>query len=325
MAVRAWIGSATVVAVVSAASIVVAGSPAHAGPGPMPTVEVRVIGGLKQLTYIDKAGGASRVRIRSTWVDVIVDEAYPISIISGCTHPTPSDATLVLCPGPFHAVIVATGDGDDFIDDLPSAPAILWSGLTQVTAGPGNDRVIGSGFVDVLTGGEGDDVLDGWSGNDVLVGGTGADEMHGGAGVDRVEYFDHDVGVTISNDGVVFNDGQPGEQDTIYGDVENLVGGPRDDILIGNDGANKLQGGAGNDALYGNGGDDVLVGGADGETITAVAVAPYEADLLDGGYGNDTVSYDVWGGTLGVTVDLDDETGDDGAPGEGTRSGGWSI
>ena len=44
--------------------------------------------------------------------------------------------------------------------------------------------------------------------------------------------------------------------------IENAIGGPHDDTLIGNLVANRLTGGAGNDILTGAGGDDTIDGGA---------------------------------------------------------------
>lgn len=62
--------------------------------------------------------------------------------------------------------------------------------------------------------------------------------------------------------------------------IENAVGGSGNDVISGNDGANRLEGGAGNDTLSGLGGDDTLQGGVGNDTI-------------DGGTGTDTVVYDA--------------------------------
>src|SRR5262249_9738178 len=43
--------------------------------------------------------------------------------------------------------------------------------------------------------------------------------------------------------------------------VENVIGGPGNDIIVGNDQANVLQGGPGRDILIGRGGADTLIGG----------------------------------------------------------------
>ena len=77
--------------------------------------------------------------------------------------------------------------------------------------------------------------------------------MSGGPGVDTASYGDHSSAVAASLSGRA-TDGSAGEQDTIDGTVENLIGGNGDDVLIGNAGANPLVGGMGNDRLDGLGG-----------------------------------------------------------------------
>ena len=71
--------------------------------------------------------------------------------------------------------------------------------------------------------------------------------------------------------------------------IENAIGGAGDDMLIGNDVANRLEGGAGRDQLTGGAGDDVLLGGAG-------------ADMLDGGAGVDTADYAA--SDAAVTINL---------------------
>ena len=86
------------------------------------------------------------------------------------------------------------------------------------------------------------------------------------------------------------------EGDTISG-FENLRGSAHPDRLAGTGRANHLQGGAGNDQMWGGSGDDVLDGGAG-------------ADRFYGGPGTDRITYR--GSDAGVTVDLEDGTGEGG-------------
>jgi serralysin len=58
--------------------------------------------------------------------------------------------------------------------------------------------------------------------------------------------------------------------------IANLITGPGDDTLIGNDRDNHLSGGAGKDTIYTNGGDDIVSGGPD-------------ADMIHFGSGHDTL------------------------------------
>ncbi len=87
---------------------------------------------------------------------------------------------------------------------------------------------------------------------------------------------------------------------------EELDGGPGDDTIRGGRNADVLAGGGGRDELYGQEDSDQLTDG-DGD-------ADAGSDVLDGGDGEDLVSYAQRSGS--VVVDLGDP-GRDGAPGEG--------
>jgi Ca2+-binding RTX toxin-like protein len=78
--------------------------------------------------------------------------------------------------------------------------------------------------------------------------------------------------VAADPDGVTGDDGSPGEADTIFTDVENLIGGSGADVLRGGSGGNVLIGESGADVLFGLGGDDLLYGGPG-------------SDFIDGGSG----------------------------------------
>ncbi|MGE0855920.1 MAG: pre-peptidase C-terminal domain-containing protein, partial [Hyphomicrobiaceae bacterium] len=141
------------------------------------------------------------------------------------------------------------------------------------------ENVIGSGFVDVLTGSSGANSLSGLAGNDTLDGGAGADALDGGADIDTVTYASSNAGVTV-NLGAGTGLGGHAAGDTLA-NIENAIGSGFADNLIGSTGVNNLNGG---------GGDDTIEGGAGGDT-------------LDGGAGTgDTVSYA--GSDAGVTVNL---------------------
>ena len=167
------------------------------------------------------------------------------------------------------------------------------------------ENVIGSAYADFiwgdnssneLYGGAGNDLLNGLGGrdrifgedgDDDLMGSSGADQLYGGEGVDTVAYLASDAAVTVNLENGTSQGGYA-EGDEIV-DVENVFGSDYDDILSGDNGANRLEGRKGNDELRGNGGNDVLEGGAG-------------ADRLDGGAGMDMASYSLSG--TGVTVNL---------------------
>ncbi|WP_442583731.1 calcium-binding protein [Mesorhizobium sp. ASY16-5R] len=175
----------------------------------------------------------------------------------------------------------------------------------------GIENVVGSGFVDSLTGDEGDNRLYGGGGNDRLVGDLGNDYLSGDAGLDTVSYAEASSAVKVSLVNPSLNTGEA-KGDT-YNSIESvegsafsdtLEGDVGDNILSGLDHMDVLNGGAGNDTLIGgeamdrlNGGDgnDILIGGGDG-------------DHLDGGNGSDTASFSD--AANGVRVSLADPDGD---------------
>lgn len=55
--------------------------------------------------------------------------------------------------------------------------------------------------------------------------------------------------------------------------IENAIGGPADDILIGNQVANRLEGGKNNDMLDGGEGDDTLIGGQGSDLVRGTHAA----------------------------------------------------
>lgn len=193
------------------------------------------------------------------------------------------------------ADVVAYSDRSSTVTiDFPASG--FEDGDTYATAeifegGTGNDIFRGASGVN--------DTFRGMAGNDEFRGGVGPDTITGGDGSDTIRFDDPDrdatISITLSNGGSVTGDG-----DLQADEIENAVGGPRDDLIQGNAGANVLDGG---------GGSDTLVGGLG-------------TDVLRGGDGDDLASYrDRTAAGTGVTVRLDG-TPNDGAPGENDDLGG---
>ena len=151
--------------------------------------------------------------------------------------------------------------------------------------------------VEDLVGGGGNDTLVGNGSANVLDGGPANDEMRGLGGSDTVDYSARTDWVVVDLSDAAAIDGGEDEFDTVDADVENVLGGAGDDLLIGAAQANALDGGGGDDELDGGGGADVLSGGA----------------------GFDVASYTQH--IAGVVADLDGQSGDDGEPGEGDTLG----
>ena len=159
-------------------------------------------------------------------------------------------------------------------------------GNDTFNGGPGRDRLLGDLDDDKLVGGSGDDTIIGGLGADILSGGKGkADLLRGDRGVDtlnggpgardvasyssasgrqgagrlilefmgNVGWFSFGnsgrAGVSVNlRLGIAAADG--GGRDTLD-DIEDLIGSPHADGLIGDNGANIIDGGAGDDAIYG--------------------------------------------------------------------------
>ena len=204
------------------------------------------------------------------------------------------------------------GDGSDWIF-YGSSDAGVTVNLEEGTGEGGDaegdviidvENIIGSNYEDVLIGNESANILQGLDGNDELRGGGGQDTLDGSAGSDRLDggdgtdwifYWSSDAGVTVNlEEGT--GEGGDAEGDLII-DVENVQGSYYRDVLIGNESANTLQGLDGNDELRGGGGQDTLDGSAG-------------SDRLDGGDGTDWISY--WSSDAGVTVNLEEGTGEGG-------------
>ena len=224
------------------------------------------------------------------------------------------------------------GDGTDTLDYSGRTGALVVDGdnsgddgesnerdnakpdIEIVLGGSGADKMTGSGAANRIYGGPGNDTLDGQAGNDFIDAGAGDDAVKGGAGGDAIsggdgrdtaDYSDRRNPIHVSpHDGA--NDGEPGEADDVYGDVESAKGGSAGDRLFGSEAANTLTGNGGDDLLVAGGGDDRLLAG-DGDDVLQ---GGHGADELDGGGGADTIDFSERGEP--VVVDLGENTDSDG-------------
>jgi len=210
---------------------------------------------------VAEADAAITLRIASD--DFLIAGPAARSLVLDDDAPAPTLAAGPRRGGPGNDVLVG-GPGADWLSGLG-----------------GDDTLLGLGGDDRLEGGPGDDTLEGGEGNDRLVGGAGADSLRGGPGVD-VAVHGGATGVVVN---LALGLGSGGD---MLAEIENLSGTAGDDILTGDDAANRLVGGAGDDRLDGGAGSDRLQGGPG-------------ADHLIGGAGQDTA---VFGGLEGVQVDL---------------------
>ena len=224
--------------------------------------------------------------------------------------------TVMLGGGPVSGAMLA--DGGFERDDL-SAIEVVYGGSgndVMSCAGAEGCTLHGNGGNDVLTGGSMADSLYGEGGNDTIIAGLGDDLVDCGAGTgDIVSFADRAASATVhvtlgtgggaqTGNGDTHGDGGVPENDSIAF-CENIVGGPGDDVLIGNELDNRLTGGLGNDALWGMDGNDTFDEGTE----------PNGHDTFHGGAGEDLVDYSHRAGAL--TCDLSDDTANDGEASEG--------
>jgi Ca2+-binding RTX toxin-like protein len=161
---------------------------------------------------------------------------------------------------------------------------VIGNSLNNLLTTTQSATLLGGGGNDFLVGGGADDSLDGGAGNDTLDGNAGADVMKGGTGVDTVSYTSRAANLSVTL-GTTPNDGEAGEGDNAWFDVENIEGGYGHDYLSGTGSANRLNGRAGNDTIQGFGGNDTLSGGSGNDRLFGST----GNDQLDGNSGNDTL------------------------------------
>ena len=170
------------------------------------------------------------------------------------------------------------GAGDDRLTNTGTRTVMLagFAGDDVLRGGTAGDLLLGGDGDDELYGGAGTDILDGGRGRDRIEGGTGDDMVHGGAqgdtldggaGRDMLSYETSDAGVTVDlrdADGDGFHDTASGghARGDRISNFEDVTGSAHDDVLRGDDGANRLDGGAGRDVLHGGAGDDELTPGS---------------------------------------------------------------
>ena len=237
------------------------------------------------------------------------------------------------------------GEGEDTVSYRSSDAGVDVNLHTGVTSGGDADRdtlsgfenIIGSKFVDTLTGDDGDNVIEG--GGDV-------DNLEGGGGSDTLSYENEEDAVVVLLDDGNFGQEATNKEDGLKRDnirgFENVIGSKGDDIITGDAGDNVIEGGDGDDTLTGGEGEDTVSyrnsdagvvvnldtdensgGHADGDTLSGfeniigsdqddrligdggdnVIEGGGGSDYLDGGVGSDTLSYE--NEEKALTIDLD--------------------
>uniref|UniRef100_UPI003CCB8F81 calcium-binding protein n=1 Tax=Azospirillum halopraeferens TaxID=34010 RepID=UPI003CCB8F81 len=174
-----------------------------------------------------------------------------------------------------HVVVTVNGVSETVLVLDNVAPASLVVGQNVVAPPPPGPRpIVGTDGDDKMVGTPGPDILDGGKGNDFL---DLTNEKSG---------WKVDLAAGVA-------DGGGDNVDTLIS-IENVIGSNFADVLMGDDGPNRLRGLQGDDLIYGRGGDDVLAGGAGADTLYGGAgndllYGGLDNDKLYGGLGNDTL------------------------------------
>jgi Ca2+-binding RTX toxin-like protein len=180
------------------------------------------------------------------------------------------------------------------------------SGRDQLRASNGHDTFLhGGANNDSLIGGDANDLLDGGSEHDTLIGNLGADEIRGGEGIDMVSYVDRFVPLTIKLNGQAVS-GATGENDKVHTDVENVIGGQRNDfiqalsilrmshVFFGEGGDDTLDGGEGNCVYWPGRGKDRIELSPGISKVFAEDGFREEPDTIIRRGGTDEIHKDVW-------------------------------
>ncbi|KGM88252.1 Hemolysin-type calcium-binding repeat (2 copies)/Hint domain protein [Roseovarius mucosus DSM 17069] len=197
------------------------------------------------------------------------------------------------------------GAGDDYLDGGTEADTLI--------GGDGNDTLLAGSDVadDYLDGGAGNDSLSAGGGNDTLLGGTGDDVIFAAEGDDLIVMADDfgndtidgwsndaggdtlDAGAVTQNTVLDLTAGDPGnpEQGTLsngtqtaqFIEIENIILGSGDDLVLGSSGNDSVSTGAGADTVDGGAGDDSFdIGAGDGAVDTVVFADGDGADTITG-------------------------------------------
>lgn len=190
----------------------------------------------------------------------------------------------------------AAGENDDAGSDIEN-----------VSGTGGADTLVGNSASNVLTGLGGRDTLAGLGGDDTIVAGSEFAELSGGDGWDVTDFSSLLGDLDLSLDEQA-NDGPAGAgTGNLASDIEEVVGGAGDDLVVGADGAELLDGWEGDDVLVGGLGADDLLGGEGFDLVSYADRLEGIVAALDGVAGDGAVGEDDF-----IAEDVEDLAGGSG-------------
>jgi serralysin len=211
---------------------------------------------------------------------------------------TGNDTYIVSAVG--DTIYEAAGEGNDTVQTAFNSFTLGANVENLIFTGTGDFTGIGGSTDNMILGGAGNDRLSGMGGNNVLDGGVG--------GNDTADYSAATGNVSVGLGGGSGNNGFGGTDQLL--NIENIIGGNGDDVLVGDGGNNLLAGGAGRDVLIGGAGNDILVGGAGaanelygGAGDDVYSVSAGDTIVENAGEGTDTVETNLSFIALGANIE----------------------
>jgi Ca2+-binding RTX toxin-like protein len=209
--------------------------------------------------------------------------------------------------------------------------------IENLIGSPYNDKLTGDGGNNILNGGAGNDILTGGKGDDTYIVDSVGDQVveNLSEGIDTVQSsITYTLPANVENLQLTGSGSINGFGNSLNNTISVIGTGSASNLLDGGAGADSMSGGNGNDTYIvdntgdtvteqANGGTDTVIssvnytlpanvenlqlsgsaGSGNGNELNNVISGTVGNNILDGGLGTDTVSYQT-GATAGVTVDL---------------------
>ena len=245
------------------------------------TTRADLIRGLAGNDLLNGGGGADTLD-GGDGNDTLIGGAGADALIGGAGNDTASYAD---------ATAGVTADLADSSLNSGDAAGDTYSGIENLTGSAFNDRLIGDANANVFDGGAGNDTVTYVSTTIGVTASLANPSVNTGAAAS-------DRYISIENlEGTSFADVLTGDNNN-----NMLSGRGGDDTLNGGGGADTLDGGDGNDTLIGGAGADALIGGAGNDTASyADATAGVTADLADSSFNSGDAAGDTYSGIENLT------------------------